>query len=150
MDENLTSQELVAIEALGSGAKSEETRRLAGLGKTEDVAKVILSPSARRYAKRMIKGRIDIEASPQAYRKLLKIMHSEQTPLAIQVDIAKFFVSHSVVPKKQDKSDDNQLKDLNEMSNSELMAFIKQSDVIAEKRGVLIDATPVKSLEDML
>lgn len=141
------------VEALAEGNGIINSGIIAGADPSHlhrDHLPVALSPAVRTYVRKSLRGRIDVEASPEAYRLLRKLMLAELTPIAIRVEIGKYFISHSIAaPKAKDESDDND-KEPSDMSTAELREYLAKLNAESAKRGELIDATPAQAIDDVI
>lgn len=102
------------------------------------------------YARSVMRGRIDIEASPEAYAIMLLLMRDENSPKGLRVEIAKFFINHSIpAPKATLEGGENE-KEPSDMTNTELEQYIKKTDEELVKRGKVIDVTPIQDVDSII
>lgn len=144
--QGLTGQQIILAESLIQGNGLTKSAEKAGLGNPErDIVSVSLNPRVRRAAKLSIAGRIDIEGSPAAYRYMLRVLHDEEAPRAQRIEVARILLAHSHTPAKA-KDEDHNDKEPAQMSNAELVQYIRESD------SKLIDITPqvVQGIEDII
>ena len=110
----------------------------------------IRNKHACTLARQVTRGKIDIEGAPAAYRVMLELLHNEQTPASIRVDIAKFLINHSVPAPKAIEEGGEAEKEISEMSREELQALIRQTDVAMIEQGLMVDATPAQAFDDVI
>ena len=110
----------------------------------------ILTPKARQYVRNSVRGRIDVEASPEAYRALVRILRDAKAPMGMRIDVAKFFISHSIAAPKALEEDNGHEKNPSEMTNDELRASLAKSDAELARRNMVIDVTPTQAIDDII
>ena len=141
------------FQALVEGNSVEDSANIAGLDQRHaerDNLPVVLTPRLRVLARGYIKGKIDVEGSPIAYRVLKRLLLKESTSDSNKIEIAKFFIGHSIAAPKAESENADKAKDLNEMNDKELAEFIAQGDVELKARGKLIDVTPNQAIDDLI
>jgi hypothetical protein len=110
----------------------------------------IVSPKARHWVRGLIQGRIDIEAAPEAYQVMLRLLRDSKTPSGQKIEISKFFISHSIAAPKAKEEDNGHEKNPSEMTNDELRASLAKSDAELARRNMVIDVTPTQTIDDII
>lgn len=139
------------INALAEGHGVMKAGEMAGYTTPyRDALPYALAPAVREMCRKHIRGKLDIEASPVAYRFLMWVLQDEKALTSQRVEVAKFLLSHSVAaPKAKDESEDND-KEPSDMSTAELREYLAKLNAESVKRGELIDATPMQVIDDII
>jgi hypothetical protein len=156
MGSNVTSSNAskfsVFVQNMGEGYGITESAKRAGVPDPYSngmVAKA-LEPATRKLIRSSVRGRVDIEASPIAYRFLLSVLQDNTVAKGLRVEVGKFFMSHSIAAPKAIEEDSGHEKNPSEMSNEELRRLVAASDEEMVKRRLLIDATPTQTIDDVI
>lgn len=157
MNKTLTSVKHQAfLDAVLDGHGFTKAGELAGIKNiTRDVIPVVLTPVVRAYARGRLRGKVDIEAAPAAYKILFDMMNDPTTTKGLRADIGKFFIAHSLPAPKAKEEDDGADKPANEMTNNELLANIDRIEAEMAKRAtpaevVVIDQWELQSVDDLM
>lgn len=137
----------VFVEHLLNGSGIAEAGRIAGFKKpARDAVPVIVEPIIQRLARKQMRGKLELEAAPAAYKVLFDLMMDKTTDKRLRSDIAKYLHSAAgyTPPKAADAPDDaNREKAPHEMTTEELHRFIEDGE--AEMKARTIDVTPTTS-----
>lgn len=112
---------------------------------------LIARPEVRQYVFKHLRGRVEVEAAPAAYKLLYRTMVNEKIDLRIRIDIAKhlFNAAGYIAPKAQEaKADDLKDKEPSQMSSEELRRSIVEWEGVLAARAK--PTQQAKSLDDLL
>lgn len=140
----------VFVQALLDGEGIMKAGKTAGFSTpTRDALPIIVEPVIQRLARKNMRGKLELEAAPMAYRVLMEIMNDPTTDRRLRADVAKYLHTAAgyVPPKAADSPDDaNREKAPHEMTTEELHRFIEDGEKELADR-----AEPVQSgIADML
>lgn len=151
--QEITIAQDIFVQSLLDGDGAPQAAKKAGYnptGASRILNGVCVNSKLRAHARVLLRGKIDLEGSPEAYRVLMYLMRAPDTPIGMKIDIAKFLVNHAVpAPKAPEEGQDNE-KEPSEMSDRELYDLIKRTDAELMQRGQLIDATPSYRVDDVI
>lgn len=130
------------INGLDEGLGIVQAGKAAGYSNPyRDAMPYVDAPAVRKMVRQKIRGRIDLEASPAAYRVMLSILLEKTSPSQQRIEIAKFLIAHSLpAPKaKESPDDDENQKSARDMTNDELRAILSQSEDELASRAIPVN-----------
>lgn len=149
--QTISDRHQVFVEELMNGAGIKEAGRKAGFSTpSRDAVPIIIEPIVQRVARKHMRGKLELEAAPMAYKILMELMQDPQADKRLRADIAKYLHSTAgYTPPKAAESPDGDLREKapHEMTSEELHRFIEDGEAVLKER--VVDVTP-PSLEDML
>lgn len=147
----LSGKEQKLIDNLAAGQGLQKAAKNADIGKPDRaLLPLALMPQVRKYVRTTVRGRIDVEASPEAYHYLMRVLRDERHTPQLRVDVAKYLLSHSIAAPKAKEEDNEHEKNPSEMSNAELRQYIGSIEGELVDRNMLIDASPPQSIDDLI
>lgn len=137
------------FELMLEGSSIAEAGKKAGFTNPyRDVWPLVVEPTVQRMARKRMRGKLELEAAPQAYRILMNLMNDPTTDKRLRADIAKYLhTSAGYVPPKAGTSIDDASREKapHEMSTEELHKFIEDGEAELGNRAGMIDVTPTTS-----
>ena len=103
-----------------------------------DLMPVIMSPQVRQHFFKHVRGRLEAEAAPAAYKLLYRTMTDESKDLRLRVDIAKFMlpIAGYQPPKAAEaRPDDVAEKEPSQMTTEELKRMIEDGEAVLASRA---------------
>lgn len=148
----ISDRHQVFIEALMEGDGITKAGKKAGFTHpSRDAVPVIVAPIVQRIARKNMRGKLELEAAPMAYKVLMELMQDAGADKRLRADIAKYLHSTAgyTPPKAAEAPDDlNREKAPHEMTSEELHKYIEDGERVLASR--LVDVTPPQAIEDML
>jgi hypothetical protein len=140
------------VHNMGEGYGATEAAERAGVAnpRANGMMRRALEPATRKIIRNSLRGRIDIEAAPMAYRFLLSVLQDATAPKGLRVEVGKFFIGHSIAAPKALEEDNGHEKNPSEMTNEELRANLAKSDAELARRNMVIDVTPAQAIDDII
>lgn len=150
--EGLSPRHQMFIEHLMEGDGIKVAAKKAGFSTpSRDAVPMIVSPLVQRIARKNMRGKLELEAAPAAYKVLFDMMMDTTTDKRLRADIARYLHTSAgyVPPKAAEAPDDpNREKAPHEMTTEELHKFIEDGE--SELKGRMVDVTPSQAIESML
>lgn len=145
----ISQQHTVFFEAMADGESIVNAGKKAGFTNPyRDAWPMAVEPVVQRMVRKRMRGKLELEAAPQAYRVLMNLMHDPATDKRLRADIAKYLHTAAgyVPPKAAESPDDsNRDKAPHEMTTDELHRFIEDGEAVLADR-----ALPANGIADML
>ena len=139
------------LESLVEGGGFIESAAKVGITDiARDALPLTIGSKQRKWARDIIAGKIDVEGAPMGYRAMIALLKNPKTPAGQQIEISKFFISHSIAAPKAKEEDGGHEKNPSEMTNEELRQHLAKSDAELTRRMVVVETITAQSIDDVI